>query len=140
MVDKAGNSKKRKVKRTTNVTDPNEIAINTYNEVSGARKMVKVGPRLTPQGTIADTATSFGAGNGKIIEVYNDTAATLFFLSGDSSVAAPTNAVNGIAVPANSYRTFAMGEDTHLRASAATGLTFYKVDDDTQLVKRNPAN
>ncbi len=119
MVDKANNSKKRKVKRTTNILDPGEIAVNTYNEVSGGRKEVEVGPRLIPKGAILTTAQSFGSGNGKVIEVFNNTAGNLFFRSGDSSVGASVDAANSIAVPANSYKKYAMGEDTHLRANSA---------------------
>ena len=141
MVDKADNRKQRKIKRTTNVLDHQEIANNEYNQISGAEKNLNVGPKLIPRGLIITaSATAFGSGNGKIIEVYNNSAATLFFNSGDSSLAAPTGPANGIAVPANSYRLYAMGADTHLRSNDATDLFFYEVDDDTQLVLRNVAN
>ncbi len=121
MVNKADNRKKRKVKRTTGVLDPNEIVAIEYNEISGAHKEVEVGPRLIPKGVIADGSggTPFGSGNGKIIEVFNNTAGTLFFRSGDSTIGAALGPADSIAVPANSYRKYAMGEDSHLRASSA---------------------
>ena len=140
MVDKANNRKQRKVKRTTNTVDPGEIANNTYNQISGGYKQLEVGARLIPKGVIGTSANSFGAGNGKIIEVFNSNTTTVrYFLSGDDSIDAPS-AITGIAVPPLSYKKFAMGADTHLRADHATELVFYEVDDDTQLVARSPAN
>lgn len=119
MVDKANNRKQRKIKRTTNVVEAQEIANNIYNQIAGASKHLDVGARLIPKGIISASAQSFGAGNGKIIEVFNNTADNLFFRSGDSSVSAAVDAANSIAVPANSYKKYAMGADTHLRASSA---------------------
>lgn len=124
------------------------IANNEYNEASGARKQIDVGPKLLPLdvGTATPTtnATVLKAlpSMGRSIAVYNNgaLASITFGVAGQASLApgvvdAVTKAV-GIPCQPNTWTYLSAGSATHVIASAATLLVFL-IDDQSLLIKQS---
>jgi len=142
--------KKRKISQGfSKVLDVGEVHRIQYNELSGAQKGLDVGGFWIPRGSLANAATgqTFGAGKGKSIRIFNPTAGVLFVRTGvagatdsfNGKLAVPFNdaviAANGIPVGAGETLLMNMGEDTHIKGSAA-GMFIYELDDESKLVPR----
>ena len=99
-----------------------------YSDAAGALKTVPSGHKLSNGGQALNVAVGFDY--GKIVAVFNNSNVVCFVKTGDSSVAAPTNATNGIPVPAYSWQYVSLGDDSYIISNSANVFAF-SVDDDT---------
>lgn len=134
--------------------DPSAVELLTYNEKSGARKSLAVGPALIPLGdgaggytTNASTARRVLPNAGSQLAIYNNAAVVGSVTIGDVTVTsqAPgavqtsgSNVFVGVPVPAQSWVYLSSAQWQYVIASAATMLVFL-IDDPTYIVVQ-PAN
>lgn len=128
------------------VRDPSMLDSLIYNEASGARKSIPVGPHLLPlpdgaggYTTNATTALILPSA-GKSLAVYNNAGAVGSITLGEDNtvtsqapgaVQSGTQHV-GIACPANAWTYISSGNQNWVIASAAT-LLVYLIDDDSSI-------
>ena len=132
--------------------DPASVKLLTYNEPSGGRKSLPIGPHLLPLGdgaggytTDATTKRALGVG-GKNLAIFNKSTTVDYSVTvGDSSVAAQAiGAVQsgtqfvGIACPAESWTYVSTYSETFVITNNAN-LVVYLIDDPTYIVVQ-PAN
>lgn len=134
--------------------DPSQVDLLTYNEKSGAKKSLTVGPSLIPLGdgaggytTNASTARRALPAAGTLLAIYNNSGAVGSVTIGDVTVTSQaagavqtsgTNIFVGVPVAANSWFYLSSAQWNYVIASAATMLVFI-IDDPTYIVTQ-PAN
>jgi hypothetical protein len=134
--------------------DPSVVDLLTYNEKSGARKSLTVGPALIPLGdgaggftTNASTARRVLPNAGTQLAIYNNSATVGAVTVGDSTVVAQavgavqisdSNVFVGVPCPPNAWMYLSSAQWNYVVASNANLLVFI-IDDPTYIVTQ-PAN
>jgi len=127
------------------VRDPSILDNLIYNEASGARKSIPVGPHLLP---LPDGASGFTTNAttakilpsaGRNLAIYNNAGAVGSITLGEDNTvtslapgATDANGHVGIACPPNSWSYISTGNQNWVIASAAT-LLVYLIDDETMI-------
>jgi hypothetical protein len=108
-----------------------DVLPNSYNMKSGGLKVVgPIAGHLLRIG-LASVAKQFDDA-GMVVAIYNDSAVTLWAITGDNlaAVAGPADATTGIALKPYDYTYLALGEH---KAYKASGGYAYLLDDDTYI-------
>lgn len=133
--------------------DPSAVDLLSYNEKSGAKKSLNVGPALIPLGdgaggyTTNATARKVLPNAGSQLAIYNNAGTVASVTVGDNTVLSQasgavqvsgSNVFVGVPLPANSWTYLSSAQWQYVIASAATVLVFL-IDDPTFIVVQ-PAN
>lgn len=126
--------KRQRTKAGIDTKGPQAIGEQRWNDMAGADKVLPVHGRFkTPYLGALGAAKEVVGGKGMTVAVYNDSAVTAFVATGPtSSLAAPTGAADGVAIPPFSYHYIQMGEHLWIRSNVATTYG-YELDDDTYI-------
>lgn len=101
------------------------IPQNLYTPDINAQRRAESGQYWTPLGAL-NTAVNVGAKYS--VMVFNSGGAVHYVKTGDGSVTAPTNAGNGIPIPAGATFILNMGPDSYIIADNAAVYGYKAVD------------
>ena len=125
----------RRKKQSQAVTGGNDAIDTSYNRPAGGLKVINLHGMLTPLG---DASTAKDTGDkGSLVALFNPSSTAVVYAKfGDvSTVSAPTNGANGVAIPPLQYVSLACGLGSWVITS---GLCYaYLIEDDTYLTKQN---
>lgn len=94
------------------------MPVLSFNDGANSFKVSETGFDVVT--ILGSLATAVECGKNKPVIIANNAAAAAFIKFGTSAVAAPTGLSDGLFLPPNSLTVWSSGQNTHVRASAAT--------------------